>query len=138
MVATPSNKRKLKARETRVLASVAKGNTLTQAAIDGGYSEKSARNYGSELMKKPYMQEALADVLERVGITPERTMREFADIGYGSKRDVLKVRSLENIAEVQQIIGSRRGTDGANVTNNLQINITIQAAPKAENVEGKP
>jgi len=65
----------------------------TQAAIRAGYSEKTAYSIGSELLKKPEIQEAIALAMkarqERTQVTADMVVAELAKIGFSDLRNVL-------------------------------------------------
>jgi phage terminase small subunit len=62
----------------------------TQAAIRAGYSEKTAYCTGHENLKKPEIQIALQakrqEIEQSTEITIERTLKEFAKLGYYDPR----------------------------------------------------
>ena len=66
----------------------------TQAAIRAGYSEKSAHDQGSRLLKHVEVQAALrargAEALARLEVTEERTMQELAAVAFSNIKDYLK------------------------------------------------
>lgn len=65
----------------------------TQAAIRAGYSEKTARQVGSENLSKPDIADAIAEAREqqanRTGVTADMVIRELARIGFSDLRKVL-------------------------------------------------
>lgn len=65
----------------------------TQAAIRAGYSEKTARQVGSENLSKPDIADAIAiaqqERAERTGVTADMVIRELARIGFSDLRKVL-------------------------------------------------
>jgi len=62
----------------------------TQAAIRAGYSEATAYSIGNELLKKPEIQEtlqkAMKDREQRVEITQDRVLKEYARLGFFDPR----------------------------------------------------
>jgi len=60
----------------------------TQAAIRAGYSEKSASEIGYENLRKPQikarLQELHQKIAEKVNITPEMVVAEYAKIGFAN------------------------------------------------------
>ncbi len=58
----------------------------TQAAIRAGYSEKTAGQIGDENLKKPEIKEAIQarrkELSEKVEITQERVLKEYARIAF--------------------------------------------------------
>lgn len=64
----------------------------TQAAIRAGYSVKTAGQIGVENLKKPEIQQAIqaerTRLAERVEITQERVLAEYAKIAFFDPRDV--------------------------------------------------
>ncbi|MEM1395906.1 MAG: terminase small subunit [Pseudomonadota bacterium] len=65
----------------------------TQAAVRAGYSEKTARQIASEMLSKPYIQDAIAKGQEalskRTGVTAEMVIQELARIGFSDLRKVV-------------------------------------------------
>lgn len=65
----------------------------TQAAIRAGYSEKTAYSIGHENLNKPEIQSAIAErvtkIAEKVEITQERILQEYARIGFSDIRKTL-------------------------------------------------
>ena len=65
----------------------------TQAAIRAGYSKKTAYSIGSELLKKPEIQEAIqkakADRSKRTQVTSDMVVAELAKIGFSDLRNCL-------------------------------------------------
>lgn len=65
----------------------------TQSAIRAGYSEKTAGQQGFELLKKPEIQEAIAEAKavrsRRTQITQDRVLQELAKIGFSDLRRVM-------------------------------------------------
>jgi len=62
-------------RERLFVEGVAQGKTLTQAALDAGYSERSAHLIGAENHAKPIIRAAVQQRIEGVtGATTEETL----------------------------------------------------------------
>jgi phage terminase small subunit len=65
----------------------------TKAAIRAGYSEKTAHSIGHENLSKPEICEAIAaaraKLAEKMEITQERILREYARIGFSDVRKTL-------------------------------------------------
>lgn len=65
----------------------------TKAAQRAGYSQKTAYSIGSELLKKPEIQEFIARAKEkrseRTEITADRVLQEMAKIGFSDIRNTL-------------------------------------------------
>jgi len=94
----------------------------TQAAIRAGYSEDTAYAIGSELLKKLEIKEEIdklkAAKSEEIGITRERVLKEFADVGF---REVKKVTASEK-NKALEALGKHLGLfdgDKTEVTVNL-------------------
>lgn len=79
--------RKLTIKEAKLVKGVAEGKTQTQAAIDAGYSKKTATVIASENLRKPNVQEALHMELQRQGITLEKAIEPITK-GLKAKRVV--------------------------------------------------
>lgn len=76
----------------------------TQAAIRAGYSEKTAKQMGTENLAKPAIQERIQELMaersKRVEITADMVLREYAKIGFSNITDYLKVESRTINTEV--------------------------------------
>lgn len=66
----------------------------TQAAIRAGYSAKTAGSQGFDLLKRPeiqdYLAERRADLQKRTDITQERVLQELAKLGFANMADYMK------------------------------------------------
>lgn len=64
----------------------------TQAAIRAGYSEKTAYSIGQENLKKPEIQAALKEEMdkraERTEITADKVLKEFAKLAFFDPRNL--------------------------------------------------
>jgi phage terminase small subunit len=80
----------------------------TDAARKAGYSERTARQQGYENLTKPYIknyiQERSESVLEKLGVTQERILAEFAKIAFANVTDLFendwKLKSQSDIPKV--------------------------------------
>jgi phage terminase small subunit len=65
---------------------IANGKTVTQAALDAGYSEKSAASQGSRLLKNRKVADRIQglrrQIQERHAVTVERILQELARVGF--------------------------------------------------------
>ena len=65
----------------------------TQAAIRGGYSEKTARQVASENLSKPDIADAIAQAKaersERTKVTQDRVLEELARLSFSDLRNVM-------------------------------------------------
>jgi phage terminase small subunit len=77
---------KLTPKQERFVAEYLVDLNATQAAIRAGYSAKTARSIGHELLTKPDIQDAIttgrATLAEKTGITQERVLKEYARLGF--------------------------------------------------------
>lgn len=66
----------------------------TQAAIRAGYSEKTAEQYGFQLLQKTSVQKFLAERMKarenRTEITQDKVLQELAKIGFADIRKAVK------------------------------------------------
>lgn len=72
----------LTVREQRLVKGVVQGKSKRQAAIDAGYSPKSANAIAHEALRKPTVQAAFQRALKKAGITEDKlaqVMREGLD-----------------------------------------------------------
>lgn len=63
----------------------------TQAALEAGYSERSAYSIGSENLKKPEIAQALTERLDQHAMTAAEALKRLADWGRGSPLPFLRV-----------------------------------------------
>lgn len=67
----------------------------TRAAIQAGYSEKTARSIGSENLKKPEIQQAVSRALvertSRLGADADKVVQELSYIAFFSIADVVNI-----------------------------------------------
>jgi phage terminase small subunit len=85
---------KLNAKQKRFVEEYLIDLNATQAAIRAGYSEKTARQMGTENLAKPVIsaaiEEAIAKRAERTEITQDMVLRELAKIGFSNMQDYMK------------------------------------------------
>ena len=71
-------------------AYIANGNNGTKAAIEAGFSPKSAHVAASQLLKDPKVQQLISDATAEAakiaGLSVERTLREIARLAYSDPR----------------------------------------------------
>src|SRR5208283_5206848 len=65
----------LNQRERKLLEGVSKGKTFAQAAIEAGYSERSASQCGYQAWKK--IKEKMPEILDRKGLTDESVIDKY-------------------------------------------------------------
>lgn len=71
--------RELTVKEAKLVKGVAQGKPKYKAAIDAGYSPKSAPAVASETLKKPNVQAALQEEMAKQGITLAKIVRPITD-----------------------------------------------------------
>lgn len=86
-------------------AYLSNNGNATQAALDAGFSPKTAACQGSRLLKnvkiKQYLDSRRAEVLTKVGLTTERTLLEVARLAYSDPRKFYNADgSLKSILEL--------------------------------------
>ncbi len=91
----------------------------TRAAIDAGYSKKTAFSIGPENLKKPYLQEYLQKLRDKLAakteITPERIIRELANIAFLDASEMFdEYNNLLPINEMPEEV--RRAINGLEVS----------------------
>lgn len=57
--------RSLTPRQRKFIKGLVEGKSATQAVIDAGYSKKCSRAIASEILTKPYIQEAIGKLMEK-------------------------------------------------------------------------
>lgn len=71
--------KQLTVKEAKLVKGVVQGKPKYKAAVEAGYSEKSARSIATETLKKPNIQEALQAELAKQGITLEKIIKPIKD-----------------------------------------------------------
>jgi len=56
-------------KERKLIKGVASGKTRQKAAIDAGYSKRSAHSTATDILKKPKIQAALTDLMDKMGLS---------------------------------------------------------------------
>ena len=86
----------------------------TKAAIQSGYSEKTAKDIGCQNLAKLYIQERIAQLrkktLEKLDISHERIAAEYAKIAFSDMKDcvaddgsIKKITNIKNSAAISSI-----------------------------------
>jgi phage terminase small subunit len=91
----------------------------TKAVIKAGFSERSARTYAAQALAKSNIQKYIhhlsAPLLEKLNITRERVMREYAGIAFSRLKDYMNsdytMKALDDIPEEAQIAMSQVDVD---------------------------
>jgi len=82
-------------REDRFVEKYVETSNGTQSAIVAGYSVKSAHVYSTALLKKPRIKEAIAkrnaEMMDALGFTPDRIIRELAKIAGVNSADFVTI-----------------------------------------------
>jgi len=90
---TAKSGQKLTLLQQRFCAEYVKDMNGTQAATRAGYAPKNAAITAAKLLKSSKIQAALADFRRELAadlkITPERVLREWAEIGFGNVADFI-------------------------------------------------
>lgn len=78
--------KKLNPKQLKFCNEYLKGVSATQAAINAGYSKKTARQTGAEILTKPYIKEYIEarkeKAVEKSEITIDRIQQEYARIAF--------------------------------------------------------
>ena len=92
----PTHASELEPRQERFVQEYLIDLNATQAAIRAGYSEKSARQMGTENLSKPSIQAAIskaqAERAERTGIAADKALREAWSIATADARELVQVK----------------------------------------------
>lgn len=89
-----AKEKKLTPKEKIFISEYLKDFNATQAAIKAGYSKKTAKEQGYEILTKPHIQEAVGQEVERIlknnrGLAL-RVVRECEKIAFGKISDVME------------------------------------------------
>ena len=96
---------KLNPKHYRFIAEVIKGESAGQAAINAGFSEKSARTTGPKLLQETAIKKEMERQLNVAGLTPQRIITELYSL-YESARDN---GSFGPAKDIMQLIGRHNG-----------------------------
>lgn len=119
------NKKKLTAKEQVFAKEFPKDLNATKTAVRAKYSKKSARQLGSETLSKPYMQVAITQVLQELGITNETVMPELAKVLYQDKDLTNKRQSIRDFMQYTgQLIDKKE-------SKSVSISLSAKASDKA-------
>ena len=120
-------------RKEFVAAYLANGRNATQAAITAGYSAKSARVTGPQLLLHPAIKDELARmahaITSRMELSAERTLREIARIAYADARSLYdadgKIKPMsewsEDIAAAVASVESAEINGGAAMAHKIKL-----------------
>lgn len=84
-------KKKLTDKEKRFIEEYCVDLNATQAAIRAGYSEKSARQTGSENLSKPYIRKAIDEHLDKHSLTTQEALKLLTKFAKGDMSDFVQV-----------------------------------------------
>lgn len=91
-------------KQARFVAEYLVDLNATEAAKRAGYSEKTAYSIGFENLRKPDIQEAIAEAMDarakRTGITQDRVLQELARIAFANGTDFAKIVSTPTVTTV--------------------------------------
>ena len=86
----------LTAKQKAFVLAYVKHRNATRAAIEAGYSKRTARQVGSENLSKPYIQKAIqklaAPALEEAQVSVDRIIKELAAIAFAPWREYMTVQ----------------------------------------------
>jgi phage terminase small subunit len=90
-------KRKLTERQKCFVGNYLVNLNATQAAIEAGYSKRSAMELGYQLLQKPSVVAAIQDAMQersrRTQVTQDRVLQELAAIGFANIYDAINAES---------------------------------------------
>jgi phage terminase small subunit len=112
----------------------------TEAAKLAGYSERTARQQGSRLLTNVYIEKYIQsrsnEILDSLGVTQERILKEFVALAFGNATDYLqddwKLKPLNEIPEekrgpVDFKVTENIKTGGRSITISSNLNVKIKA-----------
>lgn len=129
--------KQLTVKEAKLVKGVVQGKPKYKAAVEAGYSPKSARSIATETLKKPNIQEALQAEMMKQGITLEKIIKPIKD-GLEAEKVHIVGNGDQAMAEItpdhatrlkssqmaQTILGANKNNDGGTTNNFIQINQT--------------
>lgn len=89
----PKVPRALNAKQLHFVAQYIQHGNATQAAIEAGYSAKTASQIGYQLLQNPSVKAAITDIkaraLEEAGVNAYRVLSEYARLAFGDFRSLV-------------------------------------------------
>lgn len=95
----------------------------TKAAINAGYSQKSARSIGAENLTKPYIQEEIKARLDKSAMSADQVLAELAEIAQadlsyvfdidefgGMQINLAKAQKMGKLGMIKSIVPTANGT----------------------------
>ena len=95
----------LNPRQERFLASILKGKSATQSALDAGYAERSAHTTGARMLKNPIIQAKIRGTLEKNGWSADRVLQEMEDLFKQAKQ----AESWTACTKILELLGRHAG-----------------------------
>lgn len=99
-------KRKLTPKQQKFADSYIETGNATQAAIDAGYSKKTAKSVGSENLTKPdiksYIEERMQEIADNSIMDAREAIELLTKIARGEEKETVVISSPEGIYETQK------------------------------------
>lgn len=137
----------LNLQQAKFLQAYLKSGNATQAAIEAGYSEKTARSCGQRLLTNADIKAAVQRTLGRLEISAENVLTEIAKLAFSNMADYMqpsedgsqfepKFKGLtrEQMAAIQEIKVDMTGGTGDGERKQVQ-RTTFKLADKGLNLE---
>ena len=95
----------LNPRQERFLASILKGKSATQSAIEAGYAERSASVTGARMLRNPLIQAKIQGTLKKNGWSADRVLEEMEDLFKQAKQ----AESWTACTKILELLGRHAG-----------------------------
>ena len=137
----------LNLQQAKFLKAYLKSGNATQAAIEAGYSENTARQIGSELLTKPDIKAAVEKAINKLEISAENVLAEIAKLAFSNMGDYVQPNAdgtqlvpdfsrltRDQMACIQEIKVDETGGSGDGKRERIQ-RTTFKLADKGLNLE---
>ncbi|MCK5606323.1 terminase small subunit [Candidatus Pacearchaeota archaeon] len=132
---------KLNLRQEKFAIQYSSHFNATKAAKEAGYSEKSARQQGSENLSKPYIKDRIKEIVDSK-ISDERIKNELANIAFSDITDIVdktgRLKPLEDLTPEQRACISEISETHGVVTHKktLKLHNKLPALSKLVEIKG--
>jgi len=105
-------------RKRKLLKGIVDGKTQRQAAIDAGYSPKTADSQASQILKDVKVSASLQDMMDAAGLSNETLLAKHVELLHAKRDDApdyqVQFKALEACYKLKSAFVERKEITGAN------------------------